>query len=218
MKTYEDIIDAMCALYSDAFSNALPIKESMRKQWSEPDRLDWIAIGQEQENWYLNFSCGEAVADRRSLRGYLSHVDEYADNGLARGAILLDMIRYELIDWTPFEDEDDVEEDQGEMNTFIIFSALFLIAAKLRRELLPRIEEIALAEPLEVTVFDDIEASHLNARPPTYNGLELTKQNLLKLLPTLCREQKHRDYLTSLLDLNRKNHENALDIADRFIS
>ncbi|MBU6952583.1 hypothetical protein [Hahella sp. HN01] len=216
MKTYEDILDAMYALYSDAFSNSLPVKESMRSLWSEPDRLDWIAIGQEQESWYLNFACGEAIAEHTSVRGYLANAAEYLNKDRSRGDKLLDMIRYELIDWTPFEEEDDVSDDQGEMNEFIIYSALHLVAAKLRKERLPQLS-VTLADPLEVTVFDDIEASNFDASTPQYNGAELTRKDLLEMLPTLCREQPHRDYLTTLLKLDRKNRENALAIAERFV-
>ncbi|WLQ17271.1 hypothetical protein O5O45_15225 [Hahella aquimaris] len=216
MKTYEEILDAMYALYSDAFSNALPVKESRRSLWSEPDRLDWIAIGQEQENWYMNFACGEATAEHTSVRGYLSNVAEYLDKDRTRGDELLDMIRYELIDWSPFEEEDDVSEDQGEMNEFIIFSALYLVAAKLRKERLPQLP-ITLADPLDVTVFDDIEASSFDASTPQYNGEELTKKDLLEMLPALCREQRHRDYLTALLKRDRNNREKAIVIAERFV-
>ncbi|AZZ93296.1 hypothetical protein EUZ85_22250 [Hahella sp. KA22] len=216
MKTYEDILDAMYALYDDAFANALPVKENMRSLWSEPDRLDWIAIGQEQENWYLNFACGEAIAEHTSVRGYLSNAAEYLDKDRSRGDELLDMVRYELIDWTPFEEEDDVSDDQDEMNEFIIFSALNLVAAKLRKERLPQLT-ITLADPLEVTVFDDIEASNFDASAPQYNGEALTRKDLLEMLPTLCREQSHWDYLTTLLKLDRKNREKALVIAERFV-
>ncbi|ABC31139.1 hypothetical protein HCH_04435 [Hahella chejuensis KCTC 2396] len=216
MKTYEDILDAMYVLYSDAFSKALPVNERMRALWSDPDRLDWIAIGQEQESWYLNFACGDAIAERASVRGYLSNVAEYLDNDRTRGDELLDMIRYELIDWEPFEEEYDASDDQAEMNEFIIFSALYLTILKLRKRLLPSLN-IALADPVEMTVFDDIEASCFEASRPEYDGEELTKKDLLEMPPTLCREQRHRDYLTTLLKLDRKNRESALVIAERFV-
>ncbi|MCP4138092.1 MAG: hypothetical protein GY754_44430, partial [bacterium] len=175
MKKYEDLINAIYTMYAEAFRSSFPPDKKERLLWSNPERLDWIAIGKEQERFYLNYACGEATRNDCSVRGYLRPLGVMEAGSAERK--ILDMADYELVDWNELEKSLDIDEemefefmdDRRSFSEFLIQCAMGPVMLRIKQDVLPELD-IPKGQDFEATIFNDIEASSLNDRAPRFSA------------------------------------------------
>ena len=239
MKPFDKLVNALYNLYAAVIPRLLPVPEKNQSFWSAPRRLDWLALGREQESFYLNFACGEYQGKYGSTRGALRPLKEFittkevwneksriyeiridtfmgepAPADTLTGDDILHMARYQILDWDgpEFEDEDesDVAEDQEELAGFLVQCALAIVLIRLERELIPELS-VELPETLELTLFDDIEASDMNLTDLNYSGIVVDQENLLKRLPELCSNSSQLNFLKVVLTEGLQRGEDIVD-------
>ncbi|MCP4137053.1 MAG: hypothetical protein GY754_39155, partial [bacterium] len=162
-----------------------------------------IAIGKEQERFYLNYACGEATRNDCSVRGYLRPLGVMEAGSAERK--ILDMADYELVDWNELEKNLNIDEemefefmdDRRAFSEFLIQCAMGPVLLRIKQEVLPGLD-IPKGQDFEATIFNDIEASSLNDRAPRFSAYCLDTDNIMTLFAKICSKEENSFFLAAI--------------------
>lgn len=190
MGAFDQLVEHLFGTYDDLLRAEFPLSSDARQLWTHPDRLDWLAVGGEQESLYLNYACGEPTrsSDRR---GYLVPLIE---RGLGdEESKAFHIAGYEVVDF----DAADYEDDFWGGRDFILQCAMPFVALRLGDSAASY--AIEPGDGFEVGVFADIEDNALQAYAPTYY-LDMPEDVFLSELDSHCDEPRYVSYVQHLLE------------------